>query len=213
MVSAVAVLCLVAGLLEGAFSLSCYHCDDIGKDCTQNEKKCEKAHDTCIANITEIYTQGKPVTKRIVKSCGTKDMCNTTYSLSLNGTNLYAVIQCCTSKEKCQLTDVPKTTTVNKVECDTCYEANSNKCKNPSKIKCTGDEKKCATYTSKDKEKNKYVFQVCATENMCTMQDISTLPFEHTLLTKFDCANHAPSMLPGLLFPVAILIAMLKLLS
>ncbi|XP_069803568.1 phospholipase A2 inhibitor and Ly6/PLAUR domain-containing protein-like [Dendropsophus ebraccatus] len=214
MVSAVALLCLVAGLLEGAFSLSCYHCDAFGKDCIGNEKQCDKGYDMCIANITEINTVGKPVIKRIVRACGTQAMCNVTYTMSLNGTSLYAMTQCCASKDKCPITDVQKTTTENQVECSTCNEANNEKCKNPVTIKCRGNEKKCMSYTAKDTKTNtKYISQVCATENLCTMQNVTTLPFEQVLMTKFDCTNHAPSMFPGLLFPVAILIAMLKLLS
>ncbi|XP_075696477.1 phospholipase A2 inhibitor and Ly6/PLAUR domain-containing protein-like [Rhinoderma darwinii] len=214
MASAVAVLCLVAGLLQGALSLTCYHCNAIGNDCSGNEKLCDKAFDKCISTITEIITQGKGVTKSVVRSCGNKEMCNRNYSISLNATNLHATTKCC-DKDKCTITnlEVPKTTTENEVECSTCNEP-LKECKNLIKIKCTGEEKKCATYTAKDaKTKFEYTSRVCVTENVCTMKNITTLPFDQIQLTEFDCSNLAPAMLPGLFFPVAIVIAMLKLLS
>ncbi|KAG9470817.1 phospholipase A2 inhibitor and Ly6/PLAUR domain-containing protein-like [Eleutherodactylus coqui] len=214
MVSAVAVLCLVAGLLEGAFSLSCYHCTTNGSDCMKDEKTCVKTTDICISTITEIITQGKPSTKSLVRACGSKDECNTTYSVATNTTNLYAATKCC-DKEKCPIPvfDVLKNTKQNELECPSCDEANE-KCKKPLKVKCTGEEKQCVSYNSKDpKTKETYLTQGCATENVCKMQNMSTLLNDRILINKFECTNHAPSLLPGLFFPLAIVIAMLKLLS
>ncbi|XP_040276091.1 urokinase plasminogen activator surface receptor-like [Bufo bufo] len=214
MVSAVAVLCLVAGLLEGAFSLTCYHCNSVEADCSTEPKQCDKATDVCMSTITELVTKGKGVKKMVVRSCGNKDLCNGNYSMSLNATNLYATIRCC-EKDKCPTAtlDVPKSTSENDVECSTCNEV-GEKCKTPIKIKCTGQENKCATYGAKDAKTNvHYISQTCVTENVCAMQSVATLPFEQTLTTKFNCTNHAPSLLPGLLLPIAAVIAMLKLLS
>ncbi|KAM3922417.1 phospholipase A2 inhibitor NAI-like [Leptodactylus fuscus] len=214
MPSPLAVLCLVAVSLEGAFSLSCYHCNTVGTDCNTNEKVCDKSFDICISTITDISTPGKTSTKSVVRSCGNKEQCNTTYSISMNSTNLHAVVKCC-DKDRCQISnlEVQKSTTENNVECLTCNEA-SDKCKSPIKIKCIGDQKKCVSYGAKDaKSQVKFTSQVCATENVCTMKNVTTLPFDQILATKFECANHAPSLIPGLLFPVAVVIAMLKLLS
>ncbi|KAG8549009.1 hypothetical protein GDO81_023158 [Engystomops pustulosus] len=176
---------------------------------------CDKNQDTCISTITEISTQGKTTpTKYIVRSCGTKDTCNTNYSISLNATTLHATIRCC-DKDRCPTPglDVPKAINQNDVECPTCHEAN-DKCKTTMKIKCTGEQKKCVTYTAKDtKTQTTYSIQGCASENVCAMKNVTTLPFDHILSTKFDCSSHAASQLPGLFFPVAVVIATLKLLS
>ncbi|KAM4014913.1 phospholipase A2 inhibitor gamma subunit B-like isoform 1-T1 [Anomaloglossus baeobatrachus] len=198
-----------------AFSLTCYHCNSIGIDCNTNEKTCDKAFDMCISTITEVATQGKvPTIKTIVRACGTKEMCNVTYSMSWSTTNLYYTTSCC-NKDKCPTSslEVPKPTTENKVECMTCNEPNE-KCKNTIKTKCTGEEKKCASYTAINaKTKINYAVQACVTENMCTMKNVTALPFDQTLTSEIDCSNQAPSLLPGLLVPAAIGVAMLKLLS
>ncbi|XP_073426759.1 phospholipase A2 inhibitor NAI-like isoform X2 [Dendrobates tinctorius] len=203
-----------SNFLSSAFSLNCYHCTSTGSDCSTNEKPCEKTFDICLSTITETITQGKGTTKSIVRSCGTKDMCNVTYSISLNATNLYATTKCC-ERDKCPTSslEVPKVMSENKVACMTCNEPNE-KCKNAIKIKCTGEEKKCASYTAIDaKTKVSHSAQACVTENVCAMKNVTVLPYDQILTKQFDCSNQAPALLPGLLFPAAIGIAMLKLLS
>ncbi|XP_063798553.1 phospholipase A2 inhibitor and Ly6/PLAUR domain-containing protein-like isoform X2 [Pseudophryne corroboree] len=217
MVSAVAALCLVAAFLEGAFSLTCYHCNTTGITCDGNDKLCDKMFDTCLTTLTEIRSDkaaGKPVLKSIVKSCGHKQDCNQTYSMSFNASYLHASTVCCQG-DKCKTENIelPKRELKdNSVKCPSCNDL-STKCTNPITINCTAEENKCITYTASYGSPDvKYIARGCSTPNVCTMKSVSVLPFNQILMSPFAC-NHVPPLLPSLLFPAGFGFIMLLLLS
>ncbi|XP_075045658.1 phospholipase A2 inhibitor and Ly6/PLAUR domain-containing protein-like [Mixophyes fleayi] len=217
MVPAVAVLCLVAAFLEGAFSLTCFHCNATTSTCDTNEKVCDKIFDRCMTTLTEIRTEKgvtKATSKFYVKSCGYKEDCKQIYSMAFNASYLYAETRCCEG-DKCKTEnfDLPaKDIKDNKIKCPSCNEL-SSKCNNPITISCTGEEKKCFSYTASNGTADvKYISQGCSTPNVCSMKNVPVLPFNQILMTPFDC-SHAPPLLPSLLFPAGFGVMMLKLLS
>ncbi|XP_040183290.1 phospholipase A2 inhibitor subunit gamma B-like [Rana temporaria] len=218
MAASVTVLWLVAAFLGGAFSLTCFHCSTATGDCNVNEKPCLAPQDTCITTLTEIQ-QDKPKLpiKQLVKLCGEKKFCNQSYSMSFNSTKLYASNTCC-DKDKCKtnmpLIEDPKKEKdkENTLSCPFCIESPTTKCNDGDTAKCYGKEDKCVSFTAKEVNSSKISkWKGCATTNVCSMSTVATLPISHVGPIKFDC-SHAPSLLPGLLLPVAFGPAMLKLL-
>lgn len=218
MAASVTVLWLVAAFLGGAFSLSCFHCNTItGENCEEKERVCVPPHDTCITTLTEIQQdKQKQPAKHLVKSCGEKKLCNSTYSMSFNFTKLYASVTCCDS-DKCKTTmptveDLRKEKDKeNSLSCPYCNELIA-KCNDADNAKCYGKENKCVSFTSKEGNSSKvYKWKGCVTDNLCSLNAVATLPMNHVMGAKFEC-SHAPSLLPGLLLPVAFGPAMLKLL-
>ncbi|XP_068098076.1 phospholipase A2 inhibitor gamma subunit B-like [Hyperolius riggenbachi] len=217
MVSSVTILWLVAALSGGAFSLTCFHCNTTNRpSCEDFETVCDSKFDVCLTTVTEIRSDKGQVkaTRHVVKTCGEKKNCNQTYSMSFNSTSLYAATKCCeTNKCKTEEPDLLKTLAKeNKISCPTCNEPNI-KCSSPLSITCLGEEMKCVSYESKEggAASTKHQWKGCATDNVCTMQNMSTLPMGHILETRFQC-SHAPPLLSVLLLPVAFGLAMLKLL-
>ncbi|XP_077312826.1 uncharacterized protein LOC143933709 [Lithobates pipiens] len=224
MAASVTVLWLVAAFLGGAFSLTCFHCNTNTGDCNENEKPCLAPHDTCFTTLTENQLDKQKLpTKHLVKSCGEKKFCNQSYSMSFNSTKLYASITCCDS-DKCKtimpsIEDPKKEKDKeNALSCPYCSELGATKCNNKDTAKCYGKEDKCVSFTSRSLQDNAGAnsskvskWMGCATANLCSMSSVATLPISHVDMTKIEC-NHAPSLLPGLLLPMAFGPAMLKLL-
>ncbi|KAM5132123.1 phospholipase A2 inhibitor gamma subunit B-like [Mantella aurantiaca] len=216
MAASVTVLWLVAAFLGGAFSLTCYHCNTIGNNCEENEKSCDGTNDACISTVTEIR-QDKSITQKpfrqLVKSCGEKKFCNQTYSMSFNTTRLSASSTCCyldkckaaTPEIKVQSSDKKKQT------CPYCGGL-STKCSDTDKTSCFGEEEKCVSFTSKDATNPNmvYTWMGCATDNVCSMNTMATLPMNQIMVKNFQC-NRAASLLPGLLLPAAFGLGLLKL--
>ncbi|CAI9581259.1 unnamed protein product, partial [Staurois parvus] len=139
-----------------AFSLTCFHCNTTtGGNCEEHEKTCLPPYDTCITTLTEIQQdkQKLPI-KHLVKSCGERNLCNQTYSMSFNATRLYASVTCCDS-DKCKtnipVVDDPKKEKdkENKHRCPYCNEL-LTKCNDPKTVSCYGKEYKCVSFKSKD---------------------------------------------------------------
>lgn len=220
MAASVTVLWLVAAFLGGAFSLTCFHCTtNNGDNCNENEKPCLGPLDTCFTTLTEIHQDKQKVpTKQLVKLCREKKSCNQSYTMSFNSTKLYASTTCCET-DKCKtimpsIEDLKKEKDKeNTLSCPYCIELPSTKCNDKDTAKCYGKEDKCVSFTSKEATNTSKVskWKGCATANLCSMSTVATLPLSHVTTTMFEC-NHAPSLLPGLLLPVAFGPAMLKLL-
>ncbi|XP_072282468.1 phospholipase A2 inhibitor gamma subunit B-like isoform X2 [Pyxicephalus adspersus] len=213
MAASVTILWLVAAFLGGAFSLTCFQCNTTtGFNCEDGEKPCDEKYDACHTTLTEIR-QGAKLSKYLVKTCGEKMFCNQTYSMSFNSTKLYASVTCCES-DKCK-TKIPELKQQdkekeNKVTCPYC--GGVAKCNDADKVSCYGDEKKCVSFMSNEaNQPTPFTWKGCATENICSMKAMSTLPGNQILNVSFQC-NHAPSLLPGLLLPAAFGLAFLKLL-
>lgn len=215
MAASVTVLWLVAALLGGAFSLTCFHCNTAGTDCNDNGKRCDAKQDACITTITEIRydkaTQQKP-TKQVVKACGEKKQCGQNFTMSFNSTLFYSSTICCESDScKTGLIEVPVETPEkkNQLKCPYCNE-HIGKCNDTDMVYCYGKENKCVSFKSKDGASVK-TWKGCATENVCSMETVASLPLNLTMEPSLEC-NHAAPLLPGLLLPAAFGLALLKLL-
>ncbi|KAM4015836.1 phospholipase A2 inhibitor and Ly6/PLAUR domain-containing protein-like [Anomaloglossus baeobatrachus] len=174
-------------------SLICESCiAENAATCTGYNDTCDSAVTTCISSVFQVSHQTFNV-QMPQKSCGLPNICNISYSFTLNDTHVAATGICCDSdycnKETPQVPE--RNLTMNGLKCPFCMEQGLDGCTPNIDTLCTGLEVMCMRYSgyinigAKEAPKN-ISFQGCATSSACPA---ASSPPEESSKIRFSCTE------------------------
>lgn len=163
-------LLLLSALSIAGHSLVCKSCwNIIGVPCNVPTVTCP-SNNVCVASLSAVRV-GNKVTPQYSITCGTRDQCNVTGSLSFTYGNVRVGTSCCSS-DYCTPTypTVPSESSQrNGLTCRTCSSDSSDYCHTSETLQCTGEERKCGRMarTLSGTIKLKDTMRGCATKTFC----------------------------------------------
>ncbi|XP_067831299.1 uncharacterized protein [Heptranchias perlo] len=163
---------LLLALVAEGYSLTCYTCNSLSGNCTQNTTVCNTTnHSTCRSFAAkEIF--GAERYEYIVKGCG---HCIGLISFNTGRFLAFLHTKCCSS-DLCNDEVVPEKEdpTLNGLECNGCFTLTEAGCnKSMVTVKCRGQQDHCA-HTSgqlRGQDISTYVFKGCASDFVCRNKD------------------------------------------
>lgn len=163
-------LLLLSALSTAGHSLVCRSCWNLsGEPCTGPTLTCP-SDNVCVAALSAVRI-GNVVTPQYSITCGTRDQCDVTGSLTFNSGTVRVGTSCC-STDNCTpaYPALPsESSEKNGLTCKTCSYDKSDYCLTSETLQCTGEETKCGrtgrilsgTINLKD------TIRGCATKSFC----------------------------------------------
>ncbi|XP_075695126.1 phospholipase A2 inhibitor gamma subunit B-like [Rhinoderma darwinii] len=153
-------------------SLTCETCSaQNAATCSGANVACDPSVTSCISSLIEI-TYETFILRSPHKSCGFPEICDLSYSFTLDKIHIAAKAQCCKT-DKCNK-DIPKIAprnmTKNGLKCPFCVQAGLRGCTPINQTLCTGLEDMCLTssgYLGYGESPVEISYQGCATQSVC----------------------------------------------
>ncbi|KAM4651961.1 uncharacterized protein O3C94_014286 [Discoglossus pictus] len=166
--------------------LRCMTCQSTnGLDCSGSFTICD-SNEVCAST----FTQSTDGTMTVVRGCASPTFCDQSFTL-LNGNTKVKISSSCCNTEGCK--PITPNMVGNGLHCSSCYAEGSTKCSQTTTIECTGNEKKCYSYSlSSGFSANQIYVQGCTSERLCSGTINSIVP---TALQggMIQCTNDTPS--------------------
>ncbi|KAJ1105894.1 hypothetical protein NDU88_003298 [Pleurodeles waltl] len=164
-------LCLIFSVVSGGSTLVCKACSGY-KGCIGVKSFCLPSEKSC-AIFRTWATLGKVSTPSFVRTCFKgPSTCNTLYSVSAGKFRVTSYSKCC-SANLCNTGSLnwpPMNTTVNGLQCPSCYTRNAASCNANTTIDCRGGENRCIRFAGivkTDSGSFQTSFRGCATQSTC----------------------------------------------
>ncbi|XP_073426746.1 phospholipase A2 inhibitor gamma subunit B-like [Dendrobates tinctorius] len=153
-------------------SLICETCTaENAATCSGDPSECDPSETSCMSSMYQISYKTMNVTMPR-KSCSFPEICNLSYSFTLNDVHMASEGKCCNT-DHCNK-DIPQVAswnlTKNGLKCPFCLQEGLNGCTPKNQILCTGLEVMClkfSGYLSFGETWKDISFQGCATPSAC----------------------------------------------
>ncbi|XP_069803416.1 phospholipase A2 inhibitor and Ly6/PLAUR domain-containing protein-like [Dendropsophus ebraccatus] len=169
------VILICCALITTVSSLTCESC--IAKNaatCTGSNVTCDPSVTSCISSMVEVTYETVKINE-LYKSCSSaknQEICNSTYSITLEDFHMESNTYCCKSDHCNQ--DVPqiapRNLTKNGLQCPFCVQSGLNGCIPRNHTLCTGLEDRCikfSGYLSTEDTPQEISYKGCATHSAC----------------------------------------------
>ncbi|XP_029433372.1 phospholipase A2 inhibitor and Ly6/PLAUR domain-containing protein-like [Rhinatrema bivittatum] len=167
-------ICIFSALIVTGLSLNCHKClNTTGVECSPISETCNEG-EMCMTRL-ENNTVGNDVHMSIKKGCKKYDPFLCTTQICLNGGNFsYDAFSLCCDEDNCNsgpVTMPERNTTLNGLQCPSCYVEGSSKCTKEETINCTGNQGQCGELDGEvrrpDQPFKNVAWKVCVTTGAC----------------------------------------------
>ncbi|KAM4652250.1 phospholipase A2 inhibitor and Ly6/PLAUR domain-containing protein-like [Discoglossus pictus] len=187
------LICIVSALIAGGNCLKCAECLGLSsKPCSEPVSECPASADRCKTISDDVFTPTTNRTRFILRYCGNNSMCDVEQVLRYKDRETLIRTSCCdedTCTPRQKQTD--RNTSLNGLECPTCYEEMVKKCERNGTVQCQGDERYCVNTHMVIKAKGMIFFSAalkgCTNGDGCTNMKHSAHIF--TVLINNKCSK------------------------
>ncbi|XP_063291942.1 phospholipase A2 inhibitor and Ly6/PLAUR domain-containing protein-like [Pelobates fuscus] len=212
---AMLIIIVCSALVTIGAALKCEVCySPSSNSCSGHYETCSSSQDRCMETLTQT-SMGDVESVVFEKSCGSLYKCTHPASMTAPNYRVSVTTLCCDTDYCNNRTMNWKTenSTLNGMNCPSCFSKNSETCDKLIPLNCTGNETHCIQFTATRHRGSPVTMAGCATENMKKSQGKAAFWGESIQVSRFKALNGGMSLQAGCLPTILAILTAMKIRS